>query len=314
MGEVVEEKSSLLLGFKDSVPVISNSETKKTPEGNVKKILKVEVDPSTGEKYINLNGKKLKMVPESQIQNRINLSDKKKMLLQSTKNLRILTKIPFTSDSICNNPPIKIESPDNLGEIQNTNPLDLKNNSISLKNINNTDKDSKYVIDSTNLTKEITTDNRRNGFNHTGSSAVYGQKCSLNQRISARNLIDMKIYQNDKEVQTLESRINQVLQAGELLKDVAIQTEEGSFNKNKTLDYISELERNNSDSFLFNASLDAILETLNNDSSLLQDELSLLDTVSPLEVNPPAQETFNLAAKFFGELRRARLPDQEGNM
>ncbi|KAJ8930059.1 hypothetical protein NQ314_017188 [Rhamnusium bicolor] len=67
--EVINERNSVLLGFKDQLAVLSNamSESSTNVELNTKKTLKVEVNSQTGEKFINLNGKKLKMVPESEL-------------------------------------------------------------------------------------------------------------------------------------------------------------------------------------------------------------------------------------------------------
>lgn len=76
VGEVVNQKTCELLGYKEGIPVLSNATTTEanrpptnTSKNNVstKQTLRVEVNSKTGEKYINLNGKKLRMVTESQL-------------------------------------------------------------------------------------------------------------------------------------------------------------------------------------------------------------------------------------------------------
>lgn len=294
MGEIVEETSSVLLGFRDSLPVITNSEPKckKSTEVPIKKILKVQVDPTTGEKFINLNGKKLKMVPESQLKSQVNLLNQKNFGIKSVKSLKVVTKLPLVPPQ-----PIKVQSLMNLDKIQKIDvsssmPSELKEtNFISLKN--NHDKDCKYITDNNQL-KEITAD-KGNIFKYTNSITSNILKCSTTQRISIKNLIDMKLSNNDKGVQTFESRIHEAWHSAEFFKDAAIQTDESSFNN-----LVMPSEN----------SLDDILDILG--AEIFSDP-SLLYAVNPHEVNPP-EKSNSLAAKFFSELRKACFPDHEGNM
>lgn len=75
-GEVINQKTCELLGYQEGKPVLRNktaSEASKPPTNlsinkiSSKQTLKVETDSKTGEKYINLNGKKLRMVAEPQL-------------------------------------------------------------------------------------------------------------------------------------------------------------------------------------------------------------------------------------------------------
>lgn len=283
MGEIVEEKSSVLLGFKDCIPVITNSvaNCEKNNEGPSKKILKLQVDPNTGEKFINLNGKKLKMVPESQIRSQLSL--KKNLLMKSAKSFRILTKIPFNPNLVT---PVKTDSQLNLCRTENI---------ISQKSPI-TDKDNKLIFGN-NLIKEITTDNKGK-CEYMDCITVDRIKCI--QRISTNNKLDMKVYNNEKKGHNLESGKFVSTKIGETLKDAAIQTE--SYNLSADLDKQSE-----------NISWDHFLSGLefNNDF----DE-SLFELANPNLVTPHEQCTSDnyVATKFFGELRRAHLPNHEGNM
>ncbi|XP_018569985.1 uncharacterized protein LOC108909987 [Anoplophora glabripennis] len=75
-GEVTNSKTCELLGYKGGIPVLTNKtvlEANKPPTNSsinkvsAKQILRVETDSKTGEKFINLNGKKLRMVAEPQL-------------------------------------------------------------------------------------------------------------------------------------------------------------------------------------------------------------------------------------------------------
>ncbi|KAG5900302.1 hypothetical protein JTB14_000828 [Gonioctena quinquepunctata] len=65
----VDDKNCSLLGFKNSFPVLNESKT-----ASVKKTLKIEASPETREKYITLNGKKFKIVPESKLLSQITIN------------------------------------------------------------------------------------------------------------------------------------------------------------------------------------------------------------------------------------------------
>lgn len=291
MGEVIEETNSVLLGFKDKLPVITNPEPNcnKSLGGLNKKILKVQVDPSTGEKFINLNGRKLKMVPESFTKSQLNVATQKSVGIKSAKNI-IIRKLPNMTNSLQKLQTIRIESPGNLSKIsnmQNGSKLSIlkQTNVLTLKNPN-TDKDRKCIIDN-NLVKEIRADNTVKSFKHTDSSDVNSLlTCSVIQS----NLSNMKFYQNEKAVQTLELTATQRRTA---LKDVGIQTDEISLS-------------NFADKDLEDLDFDAILGLEFEQPGLLT------NCVNPYQVNPP--EPSVLATKFFSELRQARCPNNEGHM
>lgn len=301
MGEIVEEKSSVLLGFKDCLPVITNSvaNCEKNNEGPSKKILKLQVDPNTGEKFINLNGKKLKMVPESQIKSQFSL--KKNLLMKSAKSFRILTKIPFNSNLVHKIQPMNMESHLNLITTENVDPslsqplILNERNVISHKNPI-TDKDNKNIFG--NLVKEITADNKGN-CEYIDCVTADGIKCT--QRIPAFDKIDMKVYSNDQKDQSLDPKKCSTSQIGETLKDAAIQT-----NENDLINLPPDLDKQ-TDS-IFGLDLSDLSNDLNYDFNSI-----LFEGVDPILASPPVQST-SIAAKFFGELRRAHLPDYEGNM
>lgn len=293
MGEKVDEKSSVLLGFKDYLPVITNSETnsKRINERPNKKIVKVQVDPSTGEKFINLNGKKLKMVPESQIKSQLQLTNQKSLCMKPAKRFRVLTKIPFNPNSI-HGVQAKLESQVNLIKLQgNDNSCQCsklkETNFISEKNpIIYKDKH----LFGNNLIEEITTDNKEK-FNKLMDSANSASlKCDT-QKIAPKTT-DMKICSNEKDVHVLEPNKDNKLKISEELKDAEIQTDESLF-------------RNHENNF------DEIIDYLNS----TDDFPSSFCSVDPSFVSPPEPNTSNtLAQKFFEALRRALLPDHEGNM
>lgn len=290
MGERVDEKSSVLLGFKDCLPVITNSESncKQDNERNSnKKVVKVEVDPSTGEKFINLNGKKLKMIPESQIKTKLNLTNQKNLCIKPT-TFRVLTKIPFNSNAV-QRVQTKVEAV-NLMKLQSDDnschfSVLKKTNFISEKSPN-IDKDNRHIFGN-NLSK-ITTDNEKcNEF--IDNASVDRLKCStpLTPRI-----VDMKINKDEKDVHMLQLESNEKLQKNIILKNVETQTLESYF---KNTDNILDLDIDIDDLNLF--------------------ESSIFSPVNPTWVNPPEQPTSNsLAQKFFEALRKALVPDHEGNM
>lgn len=301
MGEILEEKSSVLLGFKDCLPVITNSvaNCEKNNEGPSKKILKLQVDPNTGEKFINLNGKKLKMVPESQIKSQFSL--KKNLLMKSAKSFRILTKIPFNPNLVHKIQPMKTESHLNLSTTENVDPSSSQPPILNERNFishkNPADKDNKNIFG--NLVKEITADNKGK-CEYIDCVTADSIKCT--QRIPAFNKIDMKVYSNDKKDQSLDSKKCSTSQICETLKDAAIQT-----NENDIINLPPDLGKQTDNILGFD------LSDLNNDLNFDDFNSILFEGVDPILVSPPVQGT-SLAAKFFGELRRAHFPDYEGNM
>lgn len=269
MGEVVEEKKSVLLGFKDSLPVIANKNSNKPL---TKKFFKVQIDPNTGDKFINLNGKPFKIVPESELQNTSNNKVPKSTCSNST-NLNILTKIPLNKN--IHNRLNKVESPMNLLKTSQLNKVKF----ISLKTLSC--DSNKQSIDS-NVINEITTDNGNEVFQH-GNISFNKLKCPT-QKLILKKPFNMKFY-NEKS-----SKGCHKLQTSEQLKDVGIQTEETSFNKH--FDPFEDFE--------------GLL-----DLDVLSDSLF----VNPQEVTPSEEPKDNsLHIKFYSELRRAKLPDPEGNM
>ncbi|KAJ8917354.1 hypothetical protein NQ315_002376 [Exocentrus adspersus] len=71
-GGVTNQKTCELLGFKEGIPVLSDPGIKQEMPSPSKTLspartLTVEVNRKTMEKYVNLNGKKLRMVPESEL-------------------------------------------------------------------------------------------------------------------------------------------------------------------------------------------------------------------------------------------------------
>lgn len=289
MGEIVEEKSSVLLGFKDRLPVITNSgqNCKKNSEIPIKKILKLQVDPNTGEKFINLNGKKLKMVPESQIKSQLYSKDQKNISVKVSNGLRVLTKVDFKPNFVQKLLPVKTESQVNLIKAESVDPNISQSsvlremNLISEKNPH-TDIVDKQVFGS-DLNNKITIDK-----NQLHTNCVTEDRLKCDTQTTSSNNIDMKVYRNEKEVQTLDTQ-KYLSKSTENLKDVAIQTDP-THSEN---------------------SFDDILSMFNDDD--------LLNIVDPVFVNPPHQVNIpnskpNIAAKFFSELRRAHFPDHEGNM
>lgn len=65
-GEVPDDKNSVLLGYHDCLPVVSNKSLDTTASPK-KTTLKVEVDPNTGNRFIRLNGQRLRMLYDSEI-------------------------------------------------------------------------------------------------------------------------------------------------------------------------------------------------------------------------------------------------------
>lgn len=94
--EVVSDDSSLL-GFKDSIPVLSSPIHKNinmscAPGKEVKRTVRVETNSCTGEKFIMLNGKKIKILAESE--------------LPKNSQLTKLASLPNLNNSTC---PVKIK-------------------------------------------------------------------------------------------------------------------------------------------------------------------------------------------------------------
>lgn len=291
MGEKIDEKRSVLLGFKDCLPVITNSELN-CKHANIdknKKIVKVQVDPMTGEKFINLNGKKLKMVPESQVKTHLNSTNEKSLCIKATRSFRVLTKIPFTSVKAdhklqTNMNLMKLKSHDNLCHYS----LLKKPNLISQKDIS-CDKDSRYIFGN-NLIKQITTDNKKKGIELIDDVSAVHEKCST-QIIP--KIIDMKNSKNGSTVHMLQSD-NTGLQIKSKLKNVETQTVES---------YLKFTD----------ISLDELIKDLDIDDSNLFDSTSF--SLNPNWTNLPEQRTScNLAEKFFEALRKALVPDHDGNM
>lgn len=292
MGETIEEKSSVLLGFKDRLPVITNSgqNCERNFEVSTKKILKVQVDPNTGETFINLNGKKIKMVPESQIKSQLYSKDQKNLSVKVSNGFRVLTKIDFKPNFVKKMEPGKKGSQMNLIKEESVDPnisqcsLLKETYLISEKNPQS-DKVDKQLF-SNDLNKKITTDKSR-----LHRHCVTEDRLECDSQTTSSNNIDMKVYSNKKEVQTLDTqKFDMILKPTENLKDVAIQTE--AFHSENILD--------------------DILKGINDED--------LLNFVDPVFVNPPYQLDDvsnykpNLAVNFFNELRRAHFPNLEGNM
>ncbi|KAG5900301.1 hypothetical protein JTB14_000827 [Gonioctena quinquepunctata] len=310
----VDDKNYILLGFKNSFPVLCGkmNESKTT---SVKKTLKIEVNPETGEKYITLNGKKLKIVPESKLPSQIpkNAQVRKIASINSSTSgspvkVKILKGMPLKNSNFCITQYINKASEGNqiTTEISNINGLSQKTliKENELQNVK--------TLSSNMTINANTTDN----ISHTAS--MLGNK-SINQNrtfqsVQSIRALDLTNYSSKENLshgisEKVEnsSQTDNVIETDKKTVDACVQTDE-DLSLDDLIDLLP-LEDISMPSFEAPCASKKVLTF----SDIPNKKLLDLDSL-------PQQKTKNVtiqnevAKNLFTELRIALQPDDKGNM
>ncbi|CAG9820518.1 unnamed protein product [Phaedon cochleariae] len=337
--EVADNKKYFLLGFKDSIPVICNNmleEKVRTPLSMKNKVLKVEVDPQTGDKFINLNGRKIK-IPESKTpvipkteQNIHNMSAgpqpiKFKIirgfpLPKSHYTSLMLDKTNVDSATISVNKIMNLNSLSQKSLIISSEVHSVKSPDSSNMTIKPYTQTSMCEADSYSyLGKQISC---RSSSTITSDDQHVGALDLTNYSVKLDNTNDGESASSDKSCQTDISWYSNNVNARNNVAECGVQTEDPG---EEIIDDLAFLSPDVDIEYLLNdlehAPMKHILpKKILNCSPLYTPPESLFELESSCQnsqknidckTSPQSHSTAN---NFFHELRTALIPDDKGNM
>nr|XP_023011614.1 uncharacterized protein LOC111501919 [Leptinotarsa decemlineata] len=302
--ELIDDKNCELLGFRDCLPVLCGNMNESKNSSGIKKTLKIEVNSDTGEKYINLNGKKIKIIPESELPNKL------------PKNAQV-RKIA-SLNSITEKPPIKVKV---------LKAVPLKNSTAQyVSNGNTSSNEGKQMIEISKI-------------NLLSQKTLIRESASTNVKTLSGN-VTIKANTADQNSDMLKSVRKPVINtfkidsknksSGSGQNVIALDLTKYSLNQGRKIESSTQTDKN---------IVDACVQT---DDEILFTDFDILEIMKDLpylEPIPKAHDNLdntlissknlhesngqshdsnnvnNLRAKnFFNELRTALQPDDRGNM
>ncbi|XP_057669089.1 uncharacterized protein LOC130901618 [Diorhabda carinulata] len=331
--EVVSENSSLL-GFKDSLPVLSkpiyNNINMASAPG--KRTVRVETNSNTGEKFIMLNGKKIKILAESEIPKNSQIT--KLASLQNLNNSNCPVKIKILKgiskkneeyqNSLTNHTNIYPINIDKKVTSQITGKIPLNENKFkiipisSVENIvaNTTDKttvDSLRMLKNDNVTNKpiiVNTTLLNNLINST--SNIQSAALDLTKNCDMQETTRTAVVSKDK---CLQADIKPIMVTKEVQTDDDLELDLDYLLRMDIFDLpsiINDIETQSpiSAGKMINSNIvdDGTTKkytTLNNVVSKKNNENSFL---------PSSKSSKNCAENFFKELRNALIFDEQGNL
>lgn len=298
VGEVPDDRNSVLLGYHESLPVMSNKSSCVTTPPK-KATLKVEVDPNTGNRFIHLNGKRLRMLYDTEIP----------LHIKQKVKINVPTPIVGKDDTSSSSKTLWVPK-----EISNS----AQESHVYISNKNGTNSLSQSsLIMNTSLVKvenpkadaiPQTTDNIQiNSDKHSNSSTLSATLEPVNkfiiQPVDKMQPIDLT--KHDKCIETdRKNFVDTGVQVNIEINENPLLEEFDKLNPYFDLDDILKFDK------VFDSRPLTPRKITNSPfPNVPTKQLTNLNTVLQLDT-----EKQKLAASFFGELRRALIKDDKGNM
>nr|CAH7747740.1 unnamed protein product [Callosobruchus chinensis] len=317
-GTLMNDKRSMLLGFKDNQPVyqIKNTTmtTKNIDMGNTKddgptaaavntsRVVNVRVDPKTQEKFIILNGKRIRMA---------SLGETKAQNNQDTLSFRVKkTSLPHISAQADNG---KLEKVDKTSQVNKDKLYAQKNMGNPLVDNKETDDSTVVVIKCKNLNCELANKLKDPKHSKTTSLTEFDNIDTPKIELLASNVIvkDSKMLKTKNVATTVDCSVETDITTEHmdvLLKKMIAISSDKEVQTDIQIDPKKKVHENNLECYSPFEEFAACLSPRG-----LEELLNIPCEIDPISaVSKPDKS--NMEKNFFKELHAALIADEKGNL